>query len=72
MNERRRYWQQQDKDALIALAAGLVVWTLLQDESLVSPIINVIVYPLQFVLWGSLFPRQVDEWRARQQTVSGR
>lgn len=51
---------------MLLLSLGLVVWAATDGGSLVSPIINVIVFSIQFVLWGFLFPRQVDEWRSRR------
>lgn len=51
---------------MIALSVGLLIWAVLEDGSLVSPVLNVLVFVSQFVLWGFLFPRQVDDWRARQ------
>jgi hypothetical protein len=51
---------------MIALSIGLLIWAVLEDGSLVSPTLNIFVFVTQFILWGFLFPRQVDEWRTRQ------
>lgn len=51
---------------MIALAVSLLVWAALDDASVVSPIVNVLVFGSQLVLWGLAHPRQVDEWKARQ------
>lgn len=51
---------------MIMATVALLVMAASEGASIVSPIINVLTFSSQLYFWGFAFPRQVDQWRARQ------